>query len=45
MRIGNYAFDSELALKIAEQVGYAVAILLATLALSLAALLAFAIMV
>ena len=41
MRIGNYAFDQELALQIAEQAGYALAILLATWALAWGARWAF----
>jgi hypothetical protein len=45
MRIGNYAFDQEVALKIAEQAGYALSILLVTWALAWAARWAFAKMV
>jgi len=45
MRIGNYAFDQQLALEIAEKAGYALAILIATFALAWAAKWAFAKMV
>jgi hypothetical protein len=45
MRIGNYAFDQQLALEIAEKVGYALAILLVTWALAWAVRWAFAKMV
>lgn len=45
MRIGNYAFDSELALEIAEKAGYALLILLITWALAWAVKWAFAQMV